>query len=164
MWNTSSDWTGDYIAAGVGSIDLWVDNRSVGTSLNLRIAFDGPGGWFSSNKQVIAAGSGWTNLNFELDTAHFSHIAGSGGTQSFSDTMRMASNFEIFSSNLLPSLSPNDGGQHLRGDQIMADMRIDDISALAIPEPATTAAFLGLLALSILVLRQGAKISTGIEH
>ena len=154
MWNTGSVWTGDYIGAGVGFIDLWVDNRSVGVNLNIRIAFDGPGGWFTSAAEEVKAGSGWTNLSFDLDKSNFTYLAGTGDTASFSDTMTMVSNFEIFSSVGLPTLSPNDGGQHLQGDEIVADMRIDDISAVAIPEPRTYGLAIGMLVVAFAVIKR----------
>jgi hypothetical protein len=78
-----------------------------------------------------------------LDELNFSYITGSGGSQSFSDTMKMVSRFEIFSSSSLPVYGSN--GDILRGDQLVADIRFDSIAA--IPESKTTILTIGVIAL-----------------
>ena len=80
MWNTQSQWTGDYTAAGVTGIDLFA-NVSSGTSPgDMRLAFNGPGGWFYSDPQSV--GSGWNSYSFALTDTAFTYTSGSGGTGS----------------------------------------------------------------------------------
>lgn len=80
MWNTQSQWTGDYTAAGVTGIDLFA-NVSSGTSpVDMRLAFNGPGGWFYSDPQSV--GSGWNSYSFALTDTAFTYTSGSGGTGS----------------------------------------------------------------------------------
>jgi hypothetical protein len=138
MWSDQSEWQGDYLSAGVTGISLWA-NVSAGISpVALRIAFDGPGGWFTSTAQ--SAGAGWTNFNFILDAANFSYVSSSGGTGSFASTMGGVTRFEI--------LSGGGGvGYRAGGDIVQAGTSVNTIlvdTIQAVPEPSTYA----LLALS----------------
>lgn len=141
MFNGDLRWTGDYLAAGVSAIELSAANFSDnGTDINLRVAFDGAGGFFVSDAIVVEDGSGFTDLLFELDS--LSHVAASGGTGVLADTLSDVTLFEILSAEDLPTVS---GLGFLQGDNIVADLRIDNITAVGVPEPATTAlALLGL--------------------
>jgi hypothetical protein len=98
MFTGDSDWLGNYTAVGVTGINFWADEQ-VGTSLNLRIAFFGPGGCFYSAGQTITnstAGPDWTLLTFTLSAANFTYAPGSGGTGIFAGTMADVTRFEIF--------------------------------------------------------------------
>ena len=91
MWTTSSDWVGNYVSASVSGLEFWADNRSGNVSIiNLRIAFDGPGGWVVSDSRAVSdtvAGNEWTKLAFSLVSSDFTWIASSGGTGNFSEGM-----------------------------------------------------------------------------
>ena len=138
MFNSDPRWTGDYTAAGVDKIIIDFDNRSGnGVDANLRIALNGGGGWFLSNDIQIADGSGWQRHHFDL--LSLSHVA--GGTGLLSDTLTNVNNFEILSAVGTPSVG---GGGVLRGDNLVADFRVDNITA--IPEPGSAA----LVALGVL--------------
>ena len=145
MWNDDSRWQGNYFGAGVSSIQVFADNRSGnGNDFNLRLAFDGPGGWFVTDAFALADGSGWTGFTYDIRTG-LTHIAAGGGTGVLADTMTAVERFEILSSAGLPSFAGN--GDLLRGDSVAGDLRIDNITA--IPEPAaglllTLVAFYGV--------------------
>lgn len=156
MWNDDAEWSGDYIGAGVGAITLWVDNRSGAVSnLSLRIAFFSIlGGWFTSNAQTVSdtnAGNEWTQLTFTLAPANFTFVTGGGGTAVFNDTFASVSRFEIFVSAGAPVFAG--GGNLLRGDQIISDLRFDDIKALPVPEPNNVVA-LGIVIVGLFFWQQ----------
>jgi hypothetical protein len=131
MWNDDARWSGDYLSEGVSSIVFDFNNLSGnGVDANVRIGFDGIGGWFVSNPINIADGSGWQTVGFELDD--LTHVAASGGSGLLNDTLGTVSRFEILSSVNTPSFAAS--GDLLRGDSIVADFRIDNISA--VPEPS----------------------------
>ena len=147
MFNTDARWGGDYVTAGVGQIFLDVDNRSGnGTAANLRVAFLGAGGWFISNDFVVADGSGWQQTSFDLNALN--HLTQSGGTGVLNDTLTNVTRFEILSS---VSSTPNVAGSNVQGDNLVADFRIDNISAVAaVPEPGSLALMLcGLTGLAL---------------
>ena len=136
MWNEDARWQGDYSAADVVGIALDFDNVSDnGTDANLRVGLFGDGGWFVSEANNISDGSGWQTFNFDL--ADLSHVAASGGSGILGDTLTSVSRFEILSSVNTPSFSSNN--DVLQGDQIVADFRVDNITAVgAVPEPSAT--------------------------
>lgn len=60
-----SAWTGDYVGAGV--VKLALDLRNGGTTtLQVRLAFNGPGGWFVTPSNPVLAFSGWNHLLFDI--------------------------------------------------------------------------------------------------
>ena len=65
----TAHWTGDYIAEGVKSIPMDVNNLS-GPDLYLRVKLDGPGGnFYSINPIMLPAGSGWQSIVFPIEAA-----------------------------------------------------------------------------------------------
>lgn len=135
LWNEGNNWTGDYSTAGVTAISMWVDNRSgAGSTVPLRIALNGPGGWFMSNAALItdvtAGQNEWQLINYSLDADNLSYIT--GGTNELTSTLSDVSQFEIL---INTNGSPSQGGSgNLRGDTLTADIRFDNIRA--IPEPS----------------------------
>src|SRR5690606_1652085 len=60
----STLWTGDYVAAGVSGISI--DLRNAGSNgLSVRLAFNGPGGWFVTPAAPLPDFGGWTARQFE---------------------------------------------------------------------------------------------------
>jgi hypothetical protein len=135
MWNNGSKWTGDYSAAGVHAISLQVDNRTgFGSDLPLRIAFQGPGGWFASTPQTVSdatASNEWRLLTFLLEAGSFAYVPGSGGNQDWVSTLSAVSTFQI----LVSSGMPRAKGGHLAGSEVVADLHFDDIRAEPAPPP-----------------------------
>jgi len=133
MWNGQARWLGDYPAAGVTGIGL-AANVSSGTSpVSMRIAFDGPGGWFASAPQSVVAG--WNSYSFSLSSGGFTHVAGSGGTGSFSDTMAGVTRFEVLAGE--GGVAYRSGGDLVQAGTSTNTILLDDIAA--VPEPTTLA-------------------------
>ena len=159
MFSNQSEWLGNYNAAGITSINLAADNAT-GSPLAVRIAFDGPGGWFYSAPQTITnstAGADWTVLSFGLAPANFTYAAGSGGTANFASTMANVARFEIFGGTGLVTFAA--GGDLLRADTSSNSIRIDNISA--IPEPSAFALALAGLSLAAAARRHSSPASKG---
>lgn len=129
MFNDDTRWTGDYLAADVDAIELDFDNQSGnGTDANVRIALNGVGGWFVSDSFLVTDGSGWDTFRFDLlDLSHLS-----GGSASLTDTLSDVTNFQILSSAATPTIG---NGGNPQGDQLVADFRVDNITA--VPEPSS---------------------------
>lgn len=133
MWNSGPRWLGDYASAGVTGIDL-LANVSAGTSpVSMRIAFDGPGGWFVSTAQ--SAGAGWNSYSFALRQADFTHVSSSGGTGTFSDTMSAVTKFEVLAG--AGTVSYRSNGDLVEAGTSTNTILLDDISA--VPEPGAIA-------------------------
>ena len=140
MWNDQSRWQGNYTVAGVTGISLAANVSSGSSPVSMRIAFDGPGGWFSSSP--VSVGGGWNTYSFSITQADFSHVAAGGGTGTFTDTMANVTRFEVLS-------GAGAVGYRANGDIVQAGnstntILIDNITA--VPEPSTTAMALAGLA------------------
>ncbi len=133
----SSQWSGDYLSAGVTAITMDVANFGT-TAVSLRLAFFEPSGpsALSKDAAVVAAGSGWTRVVFPLDAAA---LAGSPAA-----TLANTSQLRLYHST----------APALLGDAIAAQVGIDNVAA--VPEPASGALLVaGLAALLVGVrLRQ----------
>ncbi|MBM4022287.1 MAG: hypothetical protein FJ284_08615 [Planctomycetes bacterium] len=131
MWNDGARWQGNYPSAGVTGISL-AANVSAGSSpVSMRIAFDGPGGWFYSSP--LSVGTGWNLYSFPLAQSGFTHVSASGGTASFGDTMAAVTRFEVLSG--AGAVSYRAGGDIVQAGTSTNTILLDDISA--VPEPAS---------------------------
>ncbi len=143
-WSEQADWTGDYLAAGVSALSLWADGRT-GEDVPLWVAFDGPGGWFVSASQTIATADDWERYEFDLTEAGLTHVAASGGTGVYADTLGDVTRFELLA-------GPGPIDYAIRGDLLRAGnsthvIWLDNLKA--IPEPATAALATLLLATTL---------------
>ena len=126
----ASQWSGDYLAAGIGAIEM--DVRNFGASdLSLRLLFqDGMGGpptavAFSTNALVLPTGGGWTHVVFPIAPSDLTAALGS-----VSDALSTATMLRIF----------HGAAPAFPGEQTAGVLGIDNIRALAVapvPEPAT---------------------------
>ncbi|MGC6427573.1 MAG: PEP-CTERM sorting domain-containing protein [Akkermansiaceae bacterium] len=144
MFHLGSDWTGDYLGAGVSAISIYVDNWSgAGSTLPLAIAFNGPGGWFLSDPvgvtDVTPGVAEWQRVQFDLSVANFTRASGNG---TLADTLGDVSRFEIL---LEDGAGVSVSRNNIRGERLAADLRFDDIRA--VPEPSN----LGLILLGGLI-------------
>jgi len=136
MWSDEAEWQGDYLSAGVTGINLWA-NVSAGTSpVSMRIAFDGPGGWFTSSAQSV--GAGWANYAFTLDSANFAYVSSSGGTGVLANTMASVTRFEILAGG--GSVSYRSSGDIVQAGNSVNTILVDNIGA--VPEPSAYALLL----------------------
>lgn len=140
MWNDQPRWQGDYTAAGVTGISLAANVSSGSSPVSMRIAFDGPGGWFASSS--VSVGGGWNTYSFSLTQADFTHVAAGGGTGTFADTMAAVTRFEVLSG--AGAVGYQVAGDFLQAGTSTNTILIDNIAA--VPEPSTTVIALAGLA------------------
>ena len=127
----ASQWSGDYLAAGVTGVSMWVNNFG-GTDLALRLALEDPAGGpptnfaFSADPFLLVAGSGWTSIEFSLRPADL--IAQLGSVEG---ALGNATVLRLY----------HGAADSFPGEAMAATLGVDDIRALgtAVPEPATWA-------------------------
>jgi len=121
-------WTGDYLAAGVGAIRLNAINDGPNFAfedLTVRLAFSsqsasiGSGRVVTNEGYLLSRGDGWQQLEFDL--SELTGIAGSN----VPEVMSSVSELRIISAE----------NPEFIGDQIIARLGVDDISAVVVPEP-----------------------------
>lgn len=116
-----SAWTGDYVGQAI--VNLALDLRNGGTTtLQIRLAFNGPGGWFVTPTNPVAAFSGWNHLLFDLRPASLLSAGGTGATSTMSGVTEVR---VLHSANV----------DH-KGAAVSGTFLLDNI--LAVPEPAFT--------------------------
>jgi len=121
----STQWIGDYITAGVTSVSMNIKNFGA-TTLNMRIVLEGPGGNFwSVNPLVVAASSDWPLISFSVQAANLT-----GGTN-VNSTLSGVTEVRI-----LHSVA---GGS--KGDAVVAQIGLDDITAVSQPVPVELNSF-----------------------
>lgn len=136
MWSDESKWQGDYFSAGVTGISLWANVSAGSNPVSMRIAFDGPGGWFASSAQSV--GAGWSNYTFAITPANFAYVSSSGGTGLFSNTLAGVTRFEILAGG--GSVSYRSNGDIVQAGTSVNTILVDNIGA--VPEPSTYALLL----------------------
>lgn len=136
MWSDNGKWQGDYLSAGVSGISLWANVSAGSSPVSMRIAFDGPGGWFASSAQSVVAG--WASYAFTLSPDNFTYISASGGTGLFSNTLAGVTRFEILAGG--GSVSYRSGGDIVQAGNSVNTILVDNIGA--VPEPSTYALLL----------------------
>ncbi len=141
-----SQWTGNYIAAGVNRIEFDLNNMSAVT-LSIRIAFKTENSQASSGylsaRVIVAPGSGWQHFSISITPANLTAIGGPAAYNTF-----FANGFEEM------RIINEVGSSNLNGDPVVGVvLGIDNIRA--IPEPSTVA-----LALSGALLL-GARLRRG---
>lgn len=132
------DWTGNYSAQGITGLSL--DLRNTGQSnLFVRIAVNGPGGWFVTDGQAVNSGLGYASFLFGIEPAQLSPAA----TQSSLGDDPNATLADVTEIRILHSVAD----QSAIGEVANATLRVDNITA--IPEPS-----FGIIAgLSLIFLR-----------
>ena len=111
-------WTGDYTMAGV--LSLTADLRNNGTTtLSMRLAFNGPGGWFVTTVAPVTAFSGWTSQVFDIRPAA---LVSAGGADPVA-TLAAVSELRILHS----------AAVDYRGAKLSSSFLVDNVQA--IPEP-----------------------------
>jgi hypothetical protein len=140
-------WTGDYIGGGISAIQLEAGTFGPDT-INLRLAFNGAGGWFTTAAVPITNNDPgdpqWQTLTFEIMPTDLIHVAQGNG--SYTDTMSNVTRMEIFSGGNTLS-----AGSLIRGESINSSLILDRITA--IPEPSSLA-FVMITAFAVLARRK----------
>jgi hypothetical protein len=121
----STQWTGDYLAAGVTSISMHIKNFGT-TTLSMRIVLEGPGGNFwSVNPMVVGATSDWQLISFSVQAANLT------GGVNVNSTLSGVTGVRILHSAA--------GGS--KGDAVAAQIGLDNITALSQPVPVELNSF-----------------------
>lgn len=123
MYNRDQ-WTGDYLDAGVTSIEADLANFG-NVSLYVRIALEGAAGeqYASSNFFFLPADGMWYDAVFGLSAADLTQV---GGTDPLNTVLGGVGELRILSAESAPAW---------RGDAISATLGVDNITA--VPEPAS---------------------------
>lgn len=122
-----SQWTGDYLAAGVSSISVDLSSPN-NVPLNVRLALRGAGGDFVTPDRVVPAGTGlWNNYTYSLAPADLIAVGGSDALQTLGGVSELR---------ILHNPTPSIRGATVGGaSPFAASLLVDNITAL--PEPAT---------------------------
>jgi hypothetical protein len=140
-----TQWAGDYIAEGITHISMDVRNSGA-TDLNMRLVFENLGSMgptdlaFSSTPLAVPAGSDWMPIVFPIAPSFLT--AGLGSVDlalSSADVLR---------------IYHGTAAQFPPAESIVALLDIDNISALAIPEPGSLWLTTGALALLLAGIRR----------
>lgn len=116
MFN-DQQWNGNYLNQGVLAIEF--DVRALSSTMNLRVAFDGPGGRICTTNAITIEPNGpWTRVVIPITTSDFTLV--SGGSN-ISQTLSDVSDMRILS-------NPNPSWQ---GQSISATLEVDNIRASA---------------------------------
>ena len=136
-----SQWTGDYVAAGVTGIRLDALNDGPNfafESMTVRLGFSSEAASIGSGRVVttegflLERGDGWKQ--FEFDLTNLTPIAGSNPMEVMSSVSEMR---------IISAADPS-----FIGDQFIARLGLDNISAVTIPEPATSPVWLCIVLLA----------------
>lgn len=137
-FTSGSDWTGDYLAAGVTAIEAEFNNAA---TIGIRLALNGPGGWWTTAPIAVNTGGSWgAPVSFATTAAGLTYVGGGGND--LNATLAAVSQIQLYS-----AASPALGGPsgRPRGDSIAATTLVDNITA--VPEPTSIALlFLGMTA------------------
>jgi hypothetical protein len=143
--NNQTDWTGDYLAAGVKAIAMDADTFSVTTGptdLSLRIVIFGPGGAFSTKDPIVVITTGgWQNIEFGLTRSDLVRVFGSsnkpGGYQDpgaqIDDLTATLRNVERLLIRHDPDPAPSPIGTHPQ--HVRAIIGLDNITTVLGPAP-----------------------------
>jgi hypothetical protein len=142
-------WTGDFRAAGIAAISMDVNNFGP-DDLVLRLLFedfDGPGPptnlALTLANVVVPAGSGWTNVIFDLSSSNLAALLGTvNGALTDVGVMRIFHNPD-----------PTFPGPGVGIPQVTARVGVDNITAI-VPEPASTLLLVGGLGAALLRARR----------
>jgi hypothetical protein len=124
----STQWAGDYGAAGVGSIRMRVSNAGA-TDITLRLILIATTTVTTVDPVILLAGSGWQTVTFSLAPSNLTDGATSPATLG-----------NVTELNLLHAPTPVTNRQN--APFLAGVLDVDNITAVAVPEPAT----LGVLA------------------
>lgn len=132
--NDSARWTGNYQAAGVKALRVYMKNFG-NTDLHMRaVLFQGDGNRFTSAADnFLAAGQDWTLFTFQLGE---------------DDLVRVLGNlsYNQMITNVGEIMFRHNATASAQGDPVVAVMGWDDVQA--VPEPCTLVAALGFVALA----------------
>lgn len=154
----SDQWAGDYLTAGVESIGMKARNLG-DTSLSLRLILNSGAGSAATLSTVdLPANSAWQSVSFPLTAANLSM---NGGTALSAGTYAgvMSGVFELDLAHAPSFVSSRSGSPN-----VVAQLGVDDITAVGavVPEPAGVG--LGVLVMGIAAARRRRRGSVSRNH
>jgi len=157
--NFLDQWAGNYITAGIGAIQMDVNNLG-SSDLTLRLMFSDPltgppENIAFSDGVVVPAGSGWLPVEFPIGLSDLT-----AGLGSVEDALMNATEMRIYH-----SPDPNFPNPIFPIDPVVALLGVDNIAAVsqtAVPESVSAGLLLGLGLLSLVVVRRrvGSSVQT----
>ena len=152
VFNDNQQWSGDFLAAHVDEIQMQVNLFSLTppaggpNSLDLRLILIGTTGTLATVSDVLVTpGSGWSTVHFPLGAANLT-----GGSTSI-----LSSIMEV---DLVHSATPIFTRQS--SPPIVAQLGVDNIRAVTVPEPGT-AALLAAGAVTMSMMKRGRRRARG---
>lgn len=136
MFNLS-DWTGDYLAAGVNGISMFARAVPTGAPLNLRLALGDGDSWYATDAFALPNDNVWRPYSFSLAPGDLINVDGTNDAETV-----LANVIEL---RILSSADPD-----FIGDVVDATLDVDDVAA--VPEPAAAVLLAG--AALVLIRRQ----------
>ena len=153
----SDPWLGDFNAKGIQSVDLDFNNWSVDEPIYLRLALSNVTNpmissgtwWVSTTYTTFVPESGWGSASFNILESEMQRVGdfnGGFGQDSFLATLSDIKGFRFIASST---------GFSALGDEFSGAIGIDNIRLISsIPELSTSAAIMGLLAITSLSRRR----------
>jgi hypothetical protein len=144
-----SQWTGNYIAAGVTGISMNVINLGL-TDLYLRLAFENPVAGpptdiaFTTNAIFLPAGGGWTSATFMINPGNLTAALGTVNAALMNTTLLR----------LYHSQAPNVPNPAFPITPISAQLGVDNIAALGAPLPEPSSLLLLGTGLALIATRK----------
>lgn len=135
--NTTSDWIGDYIAAGITAVTMDLNNTG-SLTLSIRLGLSGTGSnrWTSTNAVVLTPGQSGT-FRFEINSSALSAAGGSDLNAALTNVTQVR---------ILHNASAGD----FRGANVAGEFTVDNITLA--PEPSATA--MGALGMIFVLLKR----------
>jgi hypothetical protein len=145
--NFMNQWAGDYLAAGITGISMDLINLG-STDLDLRLLLADPtvgppaNTAISDNPIHLHAGSGWTSVFFPLASTDLLSLGGSVNT-----ALANATELRLY----------HNGGDTLPPDVVIAQLGVDNIRAVGVPDGGTSAGLFAMALLSLLGVRRSMR-------
>jgi len=143
IFNANEQWSSNFTSESIVSVKF--DVSVLINNLNLRVAFQGPGGTkiCTTNAVAVTAGAGWTTVAIPITESDFTIVEVGGGT-SIADVLTSVFTMRILSSSTPTWAAPDNINATLRLDNIIPSTTLGveeftDVNEFSIyPNPSTS--------------------------
>jgi len=143
IFNSNEQWSSNFTSENIVAVKF--DVSVLTNNLNLRVAFQGPGGTqiCTTNAVAVTAGSGWATVAIPITESDFTIVQVGGGT-SIADVLTSVFSMRILSSNTPTWAAPDNIAATLRLDNIIPSTTLsveefNNVNAFSIyPNPTTS--------------------------